>query len=59
MCEIVSAGFAVERLKVLAGEILEVAKALRERHPAHSWALPSAGAWGAAYLEETQPSPSP
>lgn len=33
MCEIVSAGFAVERLKVLAGEILEVAKALRERHP--------------------------
>ena len=33
MCEIVSAGFAVERLKVLAGEILEGAKALRERHP--------------------------
>ncbi len=34
MTDFVSAAFAVERLKVLAGEILKVAAALRERHPA-------------------------
>ena len=34
MTDFISAAYAVERLKVLAGEILKVAAALRERHPA-------------------------
>ena len=33
MTDFISAAFAVERLKVLAEEILKVAAALRERHP--------------------------
>ena len=33
MTNYISAAFAVERLKVLAEEILKVAAALRERHP--------------------------
>ena len=34
MTDFISAAYAVERLKVLAEEILKVAVALRERHPA-------------------------
>ena len=33
MTDFISAAYAVERLKVLAEEILKVAAALRERHP--------------------------
>ena len=33
MTDFISAAYAVERLKVLAEEILKVAAALREKHP--------------------------
>lgn len=33
MTDFVNAAYAVERLKVLAEEILDIAAALRERHP--------------------------